>query len=60
MKNKNRNKKQMNTVWKTLLRIISAGLTLICLCGCGKQKAHYEEVRRKAEKVFQREIWRKG
>ena len=60
MKNKNRNKKQMNTVWKTLLRIISAGLTLICLCGCGKQKAHYEEVRRKAEKYFKEKYGEKA
>lgn len=45
---------------KTLLRLMSVGLALTCLSGCAKEKAHYENVQRKAEKYFKEKYGEKA
>ena len=55
-----KNTRRRNGVRKILLGLISSGLALTCLNGCGKEKAHYEDVQRRAEKYFKEKYGEKA
>ena len=64
MKKSIRNRTDKNSgrrsgVRKPLL-LMAVGLMLTCLSGCAKEKAHYEDVKRKAEKYFKEKYGEKA
>ena len=54
-----KNSGRRSGVRKPLL-LMAVGLMLTCLSGCGKEKAHYADVQRKAEKFFKEKYGEKA
>lgn len=55
-----KNSRRKSSAWKTLLGFIPVVLALTCLSGCAKEKAHYKDVQRKAEKYFKEKYGEKA